>query len=48
MLSLSYTVEKYGVELSELNMLMINESHINSLMEALVENGYTVISMEVR
>ena len=47
MLTLNYTIEKDGIVLSEINKLMINESHVNSLMDALVENGYTVLEMSV-
>ncbi|NDB85751.1 MAG: hypothetical protein EB127_24075 [Alphaproteobacteria bacterium] len=47
MLTLNYTIEKDGIILSEINKLMINESHVNSLMDALVENGYTVLAMSV-
>ena len=47
MLTLNYTIEKDGIVLSEINKLMINESHVNSLMDSLVENGYTVLEMSV-
>ena len=47
MLTLNYKIEKDGIVLSEINKLMINESHVNSLMDALVENGYTVLEMSV-
>ena len=47
MLTLNYTVEKDGIEISEINKLMVNESHVNSLMDTLVENGYTVLEMSV-
>jgi tmRNA-binding protein len=47
MLTLNYTIEKDGVELSEINKLMINERQINDLMDSLVEHGYTVLAMSV-
>ena len=47
MLTLNYTVEKYGVEYNQLNRLMINERQVNDLMDSLVENGYTVLEMSV-
>jgi hypothetical protein len=47
MLSLNYTIEKDGVELSELNKLMLNESQINNLMDSLVAHGYDVLEMSV-
>jgi hypothetical protein len=47
MLTLNYTIEKDGVELSEINKLMINERQINDLMDSLVEHGYTVLEMSV-
>lgn len=48
MLTLNYTIEKDGIELSEVNKLMINERQINDLMDSLVAHGYDVLSMEVK
>lgn len=48
MLSLSYTVEKEGIEISEINKLMLNERQINDLMDSLVAHGYDVLTMEVK
>ena len=47
MLSLNYTVEKDGIEISEVNKLMISEAQINDLMDTLVAYGYDVLSMSV-
>ncbi len=47
MLNLSYTIEKNGIEIAEVNRLMISESQINDLMDSLVANGYTVGTMSV-
>lgn len=48
MLTLSYTVEKNGIEIKETDMLMLSERQINNLMETLYEHGYDIISMEVK
>lgn len=47
MLTLNYTIEKDGIELSEINKLMLSERQINDLMDTLVAHGYTVESMSV-
>ena len=47
MLTLNYTIEKDGIELSELNKLIINERQVNDLMDSLVAHGYTVLEMSV-
>jgi hypothetical protein len=47
MLTLNYTIEKDGIELSEINKLMLSERQINDLMDSLVEHGYNVLSMSV-
>jgi len=47
MLTLNYTIEKDGIELSEINKLMLSESQINNLMDSLVSHGYTVLEMSV-
>jgi len=45
MLTLNYTVSKEDTILTTSNMLMINESQINGLMDSLVANGFTVEAM---
>jgi hypothetical protein len=47
MLTLNYTIEKDGIELTEINKLMINERQINDLMDSLVDYGYNVLEMSV-
>lgn len=47
MLSLSYTIEKEGVSILEVEKLMLNESQINNLMDSLVAHGYDVVEMSV-
>jgi hypothetical protein len=47
MLTLNYTVSKEDTILTTSNMLMINESQINGLMDSLVANGFTVEAMSV-
>jgi hypothetical protein len=47
MLTLNYTVSKEDTTLTTSNMLMINESQINDLMDSLVANGFTVEAMSV-
>ena len=48
MLNLNYTIEKDGIEISEVNKLMLSEYQINNLMETFVAHGYNVLSMEVK
>ena len=48
MLNLNYTIEKDGIEISEVNRLMLSEYQINNLMDTLVAHGYNVLSMEVK
>lgn len=47
MLTLKYTIEKDGIQLSEINKLMLNEYQINDLMDSLVAHGYDVLAMSV-
>ena len=47
MLNLNYTIEKDGIEISEVNRLMLSEYQINNLMDTLVAHGYTVVEMSV-
>jgi len=46
-LNLNYTIEKEGIEITQVNRLMISESQINDLMDSLVANGYNVLEMSV-
>ena len=48
MLTLNYTIEKDGIQLTEINKLMLSERQINDLMDTLVAHGYDVLSMEVK
>ena len=48
MLSLSYKVEKDGIEILEVEKLMLSERQINDLMDSLVANGFDVVEMEVK
>ena len=48
MLNLNYTIEKDGIQISEVNKLMLSEYQINNLMETFVVHGYDVITMEVK
>lgn len=48
MLSLSYTIEKEGITILEVEKLMLSERQINDLMDSLVANGFDVVSMEVK
>lgn len=47
MLSLNYKIEKDGIQILEVEKLMLNESQINNLMDSLVAHGYDVVEMSV-
>ena len=47
MLSLSYTIEKEGITILEVEKMMLSERQINDLMDSLVAHGYDVVEMSV-
>jgi hypothetical protein len=47
MLLLSYTAEKDNSIVSVSNRLMVSERTINSLLDSLVSNGFTILTTEI-
>jgi len=47
MLLLSYTAEKDNNVVTVSNRLMVSERTINSLLDSLVSNGFTILTTEI-